>query len=167
MPKLSILATNRGVDLFSRNRSRMEQTTHQEKAASNHIKARKFLAILRSLLWLEIGDNLLNSFLSQTGGSSQIPKVMPEHVLYLIMYFNKTTNVTLNCFQILGDQQKQHKNRQEDTETFISRPSLPGMLLPPTQIQSISGWETPPRNEKYLRRQRINHFYKISLLLGS
>ena len=42
----------------------MEQTTHQEKAAANHIKARKFLATLRSLLWLEIGNNLLNSFLS-------------------------------------------------------------------------------------------------------
>ena len=41
MPKVSILATNRGVDLFSRKRNQMEQITHQEKAASNHIKARK------------------------------------------------------------------------------------------------------------------------------
>ena len=41
MPKVLILVTNQGVDLFSRKRNQMKQTTHQEKAASNQIKARK------------------------------------------------------------------------------------------------------------------------------
>ena len=41
MLKVSILATNQGVDLFCRERNQMKQTTHQEKAASNQIKARK------------------------------------------------------------------------------------------------------------------------------
>ena len=41
MLKVSILATNQGVDLFCRKKNQMEQTTHQEKAASNQIKARK------------------------------------------------------------------------------------------------------------------------------
>ena len=57
-----MLAINRDVDLFSRKRSQMEQTTHQIEAATNQIKAKKIFATLRSLLWLEIGDNLLLMF---------------------------------------------------------------------------------------------------------
>ena len=64
MLKVSILVTNRVVDLFCRKRNQMKETTHQVEAATNQIKAENFLTALRSLLWLEIGDNLLNSFLS-------------------------------------------------------------------------------------------------------
>ena len=64
MPKVSISATNRDVDLFCRKSNPSKESTHRIEAVTNQIKARKIFATLRSLLWLEIGDNLLKSFLS-------------------------------------------------------------------------------------------------------
>ena len=66
--------------------------THQNKAVSEQIKARIFAHIsLRSLLWLEIGHNLLTSFLSYTGGSSIMSKVMPIYpndVIFILKPFS-------------------------------------------------------------------------------
>ena len=72
----------------------MEWTTHQGKSCLEPYKSRRnFIATLRSLLSLEIGDNLLKSYLSLTGGSSQIPKVIVEYILRLTMNFDKIINV--------------------------------------------------------------------------
>ena len=47
MPKVSILSTYQGVDLFCRKRNQMRQATHQKKAAPNQIKARNFACIAK------------------------------------------------------------------------------------------------------------------------
>ena len=43
MPKVSISATNRDVDLFCRKSNTSKKSTHQIEAATNQIKARKNL----------------------------------------------------------------------------------------------------------------------------
>ena len=52
---------------------------HQIKAVYGQIKAGIFGRVsLRSLIWLEIGHNLLNGYLSYIGGSSVKTKVITQ-----------------------------------------------------------------------------------------
>ena len=61
----SILPTNRKIDLFCRKTNLRSQMTHHQKAVQDQIKAEISQNLRDLLIWLEIGDNLLNSYLSQ------------------------------------------------------------------------------------------------------
>ena len=61
------------------------------------------------------------------------------------------------------------QNRQQNTETlvffFLNR-VYRKLLLPPTDTQNISGWETPPRSDATPEAGEQIIFTRFSLLPG-